>query len=209
MSVIRRHAPDELQHRCGHNECPGSPHTIVVPVVKRPRWADRVAHRANGEPYDPDTPSLGISRSHAGGLTLHGQTQEGLIGVDIVATADLHTGDMEGLTSLTRPHATPEQLGIRSLHDLGLWWAATEAAAKAWRGGLPRHIGRFQITLSGAKGAVTRWQDDALPQLRFHSLVLRADLIGVLATDRPAKDVSMIAYERYPTCVSDRARFLT
>ncbi len=209
MSFIHRHAPDEHQHRCGQYECSRSPHTIVVPIVSRPRWADRVAHRDNGEPYDPHAPSLGISRSHAGGLTLHGQTQKGLIGVDMVAAGDLRTGDMEALTSLTRPHATPEQLGIRSLHDLGIWWAATEAAAKAWRGGLPRQIGRFQITLAGAKGAVTLWQDDALPPLRFHSLVLRPDLIGILATDRPATEVSMIAYEKYPTCVSERARSLT
>jgi len=182
---------------------------IPVPIVERPHWADNVAHLDDGTPHDPDNPSLRISRSHAGGLTLHAQKREGLIGVDIVALDDLRTGDIEALVSLTRPETTPEELGIRSLHDLGIWWAATEAAVKAWHGGLPQLIGRFQMTLSGASGAVTRWKDDALPPLRFHPLVLRQDLVGVLASDGECVDVAMIAYEKYPICVSGRTRFYT
>jgi len=183
--------------------------TILVPIVERPQWADDVAHLDDGSPHEPEDPSLRISRSHAGGLTLHAQKRKGLLGVDIVALGDLRMDDFKALISLTHPSATPEELGIGSLRDLGNWWAATEAAAKAWRGGLPQLISRFQMTLAGPGGAAARWKDDALPHLQFHPLALRQGLVGVLATDGPCPDVSMIAYEQYPICVSGLTRSVT
>lgn len=199
MNLIRKQALVEHPYRCRQNISSGLCRRISVPVIERPNWADKVAHLDDGVPHDPEAPHLQISRSHSGGLTLHGQKRKGLIGVDIVALDELRRSDIKALTSLTRPDVTPEEIGISSLRDLGFWWAATEAAAKAWRGGLPQLIGRFQITLAGASGAEIRWKDDLLPPLFFYPLVLRQDMVGMLATDGSCADVSMIAYEQYPT----------
>lgn len=174
------------------------PRPICVPIVLRPDWADSIAHHGDGAPYDPANPTRRISRSHAGGLTLHAQAESGRIGVDLVALDDLQANDCEALVSLTRPRATPEALGIRSRRTLGIWWAATEAAAKAWRGGLPALIGRFQIMLTRSTRAVLVWKDDALPALTFHRLVLRDGLVGMLAGDGACANLSMIAFPRHP-----------
>ena len=198
MSFIRTIAPGKHQYLHPQARLSDSGPRIRVPVVEPPHWADDIAHLDDGSPHDPEDPLLQISRSHAGGLTLHAHQRKGALGVDIVALEDLRTGDLEALVSLTHPDTTPEEIGIRSLRDLGFWWAATEAAVKAWRGGLPQLIGRFQITLTGASGAATRWKDDALPPLQFFPLVLKQDLIGMLATDGPPEDVSMIAFEKHP-----------
>lgn len=99
--------------------------------------------------------------------------------------------------SLTRPQVQPAALGIRSRHDLGLWWAATEAAVKAWQGGLPLLIGRFQIALMQSSGAFIRWKDKALPGLHLYPLAVRKGLVGILASDRAGGDVSIIAYPRH------------
>ena len=197
---------DERQFLYAKNDLSEPCHTISVPIVERPAWADNIAHLDDGTPHNPADPSLRISRSHAGGLTLHARQYEGLLGVDMVALNDLRTEDIEALVSLTRPQVSPEEIGIRSLHNLGVWWAATEAAAKAWGGGLPLLIERFQIALSGASEALILRKDDALPPLRFYPLVVKQDLIGILATDGPCRDVSLIAYEQYPFYVSSLTR---
>lgn len=209
MILFRKAVSHSPPLRYAHDTQTGAGCRIVVPVAERPHWADEVAHLEDGTPHDPEDPLLQISRSHAGGLTLHAHQRTGLIGVDIVALDDLRTEDMEALVSLSHPDATPEEIGVRSLRDLGTWWAATEAAVKAWGGGLPELMGRFQISLSGTPGAAIRWKEDALPPLQFYPIALQQDLIGVLATDRTCADVSMIAYESYPTCVSGLTRFFT
>jgi hypothetical protein len=200
MAFISTQNPDVRPRNRGRIDRSAPPRAIRVPIVARPDWADSIAHLDDGVPYDPEDPARHISRSHAGGLTLHAQQRLGRIGVDLVALGDLRTTDSTALVSLTRPRTTPEALGIRSRRDLGIWWAATEAAVKAWRGGLSTLIGRFQVVLMRSSRAALLWKDDALPPLLFHPLVLRDGLTGMLASDGAGVDVSVIAYDRHPPC---------